>query len=61
MLILSRREGESICIGNDVEVVILDRNKYGQVRVGINAPKDISVVRGELLGDDNPSDNLGNR
>lgn len=48
MLVLSRRAGESILIGGEVEVVILGTDG-GQVRVGIRAPRDITVLRKELL------------
>lgn len=48
MLVLSRRAGESILIGGDVEVVILGTDG-GQVRIGIRAPRDITVLRKELL------------
>ncbi len=48
MLVLSRKIGESLRIGDDVELVILDVNR-GQVRVGIDAPKSTNIVRSELL------------
>lgn len=47
MLALTRRIGESIVIGNDVEVTILDV-KGEQVRIGIQAPKDVSIHRKEI-------------
>lgn len=47
MLALSRKAGESIIIGNDIEVTILEV-KGEQVKIGINAPKSISVYRKEL-------------
>jgi carbon storage regulator len=47
MLILTRRVGESVMIGNDVTVTILGV-KGNQVRVGINAPKDVAVHREEI-------------
>ena len=47
MLILSRRVGESIMIGDDVRVTILGI-KGGQIRVGVDAPKSISVHRQEV-------------
>jgi len=47
MLALTRKRGESIIIGDDIEVVIL--NIQGeQVKLGINAPKTISVHRREV-------------
>ena len=48
MLILSRREGESVMIGDDVTIVILGI-KGRQVRVGISAPRNINIYREELL------------
>jgi len=47
MLILTRRLGESIKIGDDVDVVVLSM-QGNQVRLGINAPKEISVHREEI-------------
>jgi len=47
MLILTRRVGETVMIGNDVTVTILGV-KGNQVRVGINAPKDVAVHREEI-------------
>lgn len=50
MLILSRKVGETIWIGEDVEIVITEV-KGDQVKVGIKAPRSIDVVRGELRKD----------
>lgn len=47
MLILTRRVGETLMIGNDVTVTVLGV-KGNQVRVGVNAPKDVSVHREEI-------------
>jgi carbon storage regulator len=47
MLILTRRVGETVMIGNDVTVTVLGV-KGNQVRVGINAPKTIAVHREEI-------------
>ncbi|MCM1495251.1 MAG: carbon storage regulator CsrA [Bacteroides sp.] len=47
MLALSRKQGEAIVVGNDIEVTILEV-KGDQVKVGINAPKSIPVYRKEL-------------
>lgn len=48
MLILTRRVGETLMIGEQVTVTVLGV-KGNQVRVGINAPKDIAVHREEIF------------
>ena len=48
MLILTRRTGEIIHIGDNIVVRVLGV-KGGQVRIGIEAPKDVNVVRDELI------------
>ncbi|MFO1469175.1 MAG: carbon storage regulator CsrA [Steroidobacteraceae bacterium] len=47
MLILTRRVGETVMIGNEVTVTVLGV-KGNQVRIGVNAPKDVSVHREEI-------------
>jgi carbon storage regulator len=47
MLILTRRVGETVMIGNDVTVTVLGV-KGNQVRIGVNAPKDVAVHREEI-------------
>lgn len=47
MLILTRRLGETIIIGEDIEITVLG-TKGGQVRLGIDAPKDVDVHREEI-------------
>lgn len=47
MLILTRRPGESIHIGDDITITILGV-KGNQVRVGVNAPKEVAVHREEV-------------
>jgi carbon storage regulator len=48
MLVLSRRPGQSILIGKDIEIVVLGSDGV-QVRVGIRAPREVTVLRRELL------------
>lgn len=47
MLVLSRKPGQAIHIGDDVKLVIV-RVKGNQIQIGVEAPKDVPVVRGEL-------------
>lgn len=47
MLILTRRVGESVMVGDDITVTVLDV-KGNQVRIGVNAPKDVPVHREEI-------------
>ncbi len=47
MLILTRNEGESIFIGEDIKITVMRISK-GQVRIGIEAPKAIEVDREEI-------------
>ena len=55
MLILTRRAGESLLIGEDVSITVLGV-KGNQVRIGIDAPKEVAVHREEIYdriqGDD---------
>jgi carbon storage regulator len=47
MLVLSRQRDESIIIGDDIEITIVDI-RGGKVRIGINAPKTVTVHRKEI-------------
>ena len=47
MLALSRKVNESIMIGNDIEITILEV-KGDQIKIGINAPKSVPIYRKEL-------------
>lgn len=48
MLVLTRKSGESIKIGDDIEITIL-AVKNDQIKIGINAPKNLEIFRKELL------------
>ena len=48
MLILTRRAGEALMIGDDVSITVLGV-KGNQVRIGIDAPKDVAVHREEIF------------
>ncbi|ORE89271.1 carbon storage regulator [Oceanococcus atlanticus] len=48
MLILTRKVGESLMIGDDVAVTVLGI-KGNQVRIGVNAPREVAVHREEVL------------
>ncbi len=50
MLVLARKLDESIVLGNDIVIKIVSIDK-GVVKLGINAPKNISIMRSELLED----------
>lgn len=49
MLVLSRRADEAIVIGSDIVVRVLGVEKNGQVRLGIDAPRRLRILRHELL------------
>ncbi len=61
MLILTRKIGESLLIGDDVEITVLSI-RGSQVKLGVKAPKEISVHREEIyqrikaLAEENPSE-----
>jgi len=48
MLILTRKEGETITIGEDIQIKVL-AVQGGKVRLGIEAPREVSVNREEVL------------
>lgn len=60
MLILTRRVGESLMIGDEVNVTVLGI-KGNQVRIGVNAPKEVAVHREEIyqrIQEENESGNI---
>lgn len=48
MLVLSRKEGEQIVIGENIVITVVDIDR-GKIRLGIEAPKDVPIYRKELL------------
>ena len=50
MLILGRKVGDSIQIGDGIKVVVLACDRKG-VRLGIEAPSDVTILRGEIVND----------
>lgn len=49
MLVLSRKTDESIAIGDDIVVRVLEVDRNGNVRLGIDAPRSCRILRGELM------------
>jgi carbon storage regulator len=47
MLVLTRRPGEKVCIGADITVTLVDI-KGNRIRLGVDAPAQVSIVRSEL-------------
>lgn len=54
MLVLSRKIGESIIIDGDIKVTVISTRK-GAVRIGIEAPDDVTVNREEIEYQDDPN------
>ena len=48
MLVLSRKLGEKICIGDNIRITVVDVER-GKIRLGIEAPREIPIFRQELL------------
>jgi carbon storage regulator len=48
MLVLTRKKGQSLMIGNEIEISIVDI-QGDQVRIGINAPRNVSIHRKEVF------------
>lgn len=48
MLVLSRKLGEKICIGENIFITVVDVER-GKIRLGIEAPRDVPIFRQELL------------
>ena len=50
MLVLTRKKGETILIGEDIEITVVQA-AGDQVKIGINAPKNMQIIRKELFDD----------
>lgn len=59
MLVLSRKPGERILVGDDIAITIV-RIGPNNVRVGIEAPRDLNIVREELCGRETVGAGAGN-
>lgn len=53
MLVVTRKKLERICIDDEIEIVVLEIRK-GSVKLGVRAPRHITVRRGELQDDETP-------
>ncbi|MAW26127.1 MAG: carbon storage regulator [Gammaproteobacteria bacterium] len=51
MLVLTRRVDESICIGDNIRITVVKIKGSQQISVGIDAPRDVLIVREELVVD----------
>ena len=52
MLVLTRKKGEAIYIGDNVKVIYLGHNDYNGAKIGIEAPTSIPIARNELIDED---------
>lgn len=58
MLVLSRKIGETIRIGTEIDLVVLDVSR-GRVKLGFAGPRDVQVRRGELADGTRPQEPVG--
>ncbi len=50
MLVITRKSGEGFWIGDDIYIQVIEiRDSHGKIRIGIQAPKEVRVLREELL------------
>ena len=48
-LVLDREFQQSIMIGDDIKITFFELNRRGQMKIGIQAPRETNIMRGELL------------
>ena len=60
MLVLTRKVDEKIKVGNDITVTVVQANN-GSVKLGIEAPDDVSISRAELVREDEESSKYGQK
>ncbi len=56
MLVLGRKPGEYVMIGDDIRVQVV-KSKEGDLRLAIDAPKCVSIIRGELYEEEKINNN----
>ena len=59
MLVLSRKKGQKLVINENIEIVILD-NDFNSVKIGVKAPKNVSVYREEIYREIQHENELSN-
>ena len=59
MLVLTRKPGETVLIGESIRITVLQSTKTGRIRLGIEAPAEVEVLREELLTSAGGSSNPG--
>ncbi len=51
MLVLERKYGDFIVLNDNIFITVFDPSQSGKVKIAIEAPRDVSIVRGELLSE----------